>query len=82
MTVKLRLEGEPEEIAALLARMAEVVEVGGRGRTFPKRDGFGVMTYVEVRLPDAQTATAERLDPQPGLPAARNAAPPRRAASR
>lgn len=51
MTVKLRISGDREEIDQLLGLVASVVELAGAGRTYPNRDGFGVRTYLEARVP-------------------------------
>jgi hypothetical protein len=68
MTVKLRLDGEPDEIDRVIAALAAVLEVAEPSRTYPNRNAFGVRVYTEVRSPVAAepvTATATRTD-QPG----------------
>ncbi|UKD50739.1 hypothetical protein L3Q65_00295 (plasmid) [Amycolatopsis sp. FU40] len=78
MTVEMRLIGEdPDEMAQVLAVLADALEVGQRVRTLPTRDGFGVRAYLKARLRTAVHAEAE-VDRRPGLPAAGSDLPARR----
>ena len=68
MSVDIRFNGEPEEIAAVLAAMtAAGIEIAGTGREYPNRGGFGVSVYVEARIPGSGPvrATAERTETPP-----------------
>jgi hypothetical protein len=49
MTIKVRLSGEPEHIAAMIAHLQAVFEVAGGDRAYPNRGSFGVRVYLEVR---------------------------------
>ena len=49
MTVKVRLSGEPEHIAAVLAVIRETFETAGGDRAYPNRGAFGVRVYLEIR---------------------------------
>lgn len=62
MTVKFRLSGEPDEVAAVLAALARVAEVATDGRQYGNRGAFGVRVYGEVRALETVTARAERAD--------------------
>jgi hypothetical protein len=69
MTVKLRLTGEPDELARVLHALDQVLEVATDRRTYPQRGGFGVRCYAEVRLP-ATTSTTRTDRPRPMRPIA------------
>ncbi|MDX2971105.1 hypothetical protein [Kribbella solani] len=49
MTIKVRLSGEPDDIAAMVAHLSTEFEVAGGNRTYPNRGSFGVRVYLEVR---------------------------------
>jgi hypothetical protein len=49
MTLRIRLSGDPDEIAALLAELRDRYEVAGGERAYPNRGAFGVRVYLEVR---------------------------------
>jgi hypothetical protein len=64
MTVKLRMTGEPEDIARVLHALGQVLEVAYDGRTYPQRGGFGVRAYAEVRTPNATgTVRVDQIHP-------------------
>ena len=65
MTVKLRLTGEPDELAGILAAISSVLDVATDGRTYPQRGGFGVRCYAEARLPTATTHVHQEATPRP-----------------
>ena len=67
MTVKLRLTGEPDELAGILAAISSVLDVATDGRGYPQRGGFGVRRYVEARLPTATTHVNQVAPPRPVL---------------
>lgn len=69
MTVKLRVLGDPDEVAQVLAVLNEALELAYDGRTYPNRGGFGVRAYVEARPWPVTSARASRLDRR-SLPAA------------
>lgn len=62
MTVDVRMSGEPDEIAQLVALLNQFADVAANDRQYPNRGGFGVRVYAEVRLPERQAAQAERTD--------------------
>ncbi|TDW65622.1 hypothetical protein [Kribbella pratensis] len=49
MTVKVRLSGDPEQIAAVVAVLREAYETAGGDRAYPNRGAFGVRVYLELR---------------------------------
>jgi hypothetical protein len=53
MTVKLRLTGEPDEMARILDAIGSVLDVGHRWPHLPQRGGSGVRCHAEARLPTA-----------------------------
>jgi hypothetical protein len=52
VTIKVRLSGEPGEIARLFAHLREHFEVAGGDRTYPNHGSFGVRVYAELRERD------------------------------
>ncbi|ADB31275.1 hypothetical protein Kfla_2196 [Kribbella flavida DSM 17836] len=66
MTIKVRLSGEPEEIARLVEHLRVEFEVAGGERAYPNRGSFGVRVYLELRdqhgAPPAQRVRTERVD--------------------
>lgn len=50
MTVKLRVLGDPDEVAKVLAVLDGVLDLAGNDRVYPNRGGFGVRVYVEARF--------------------------------
>lgn len=66
MTVKVRLIGPPEQIAAILDLLGATMDVSRPDRTYPARGGFAgdVRAYAEVRpaVPQPVQATAARTD--------------------
>lgn len=68
MTVKLRVLGDPDEVAQVLAALNDALELAWDGRTYPNRGGFGVRAYLEARPRPTAAARAERID-RPRLPA-------------
>lgn len=62
MTVRVRLSGQPDEIAALIAALADRFEITGGDRAYPNRGAFGVRVYLEARpLPGSPPpGTSER----------------------
>jgi hypothetical protein len=67
MTVKLRLTGEPDELARILDAISSVLDVATDGRTYPQHGGFGVRCYAEVRLPTATTHAHQDASERPEL---------------
>jgi len=65
VTVKLRLTGEPDELARILDASRRVLDVATDGRTYPKRGGFGVRRYAEARLPTTTTHVHHDATPRP-----------------
>ena len=67
MTIKVRLSGEPDEIARLVEHLRHQFEVAGADRAYPNRGSFGVRVYLELREPaagqDTQRVRAERVRP-------------------
>jgi len=59
MTVKVRLSGEPEQIAAVVAVLRDAYDTAGGDRAYPNRGAFGVRVYLEIRptTPPTQTST-------------------------
>lgn len=67
--MKLRILGEPDEVAQVLAVLDGALELAWDGRTYPNRGGFGVRAYLEARPRPVTTAHAEWAD-KCGLPPA------------
>ncbi len=67
MTVKLRLTGEPGELARILDAISSVLDVATDGRTYAQRGGFGVRCYAEARLPTTTTHGHHEPPPRPAL---------------
>jgi len=67
MTIKVRLSGEPDEIARLVEHLRAEFEVAGADRAYPNRGSFGVRVYLELRDQPGTTRTqrvhTERVDP-------------------
>jgi hypothetical protein len=67
MTIKVRLSGEPDEIARLVEHLRAEFEVAGADRAYPSRGSFGVRVYLELRdqrgVTSTQRVRAERVDP-------------------
>ena len=67
MTIKVRLSGEPDEIARLVEHLRDQFQVAGADRAYPNRGSFGVRVYLELRAPDPghdkQRVRAERVHP-------------------
>lgn len=67
MTIKVRLSGEADEIARLVAHLRDQFEVAGADRAYPNRGSFGVRVYLELREPtaarDTQRVRTERVHP-------------------
>lgn len=67
MTIKVRLSGEPDEIARLVEHLRREFQVAGADRAYPNRGSFGVRVYLELRArPDAPPSThvrSERVHP-------------------
>ena len=61
MTVKVRLSGEPDQIARVVALLRSTYDTAGGERVYPNRGAFGVRVYLEVRAatppPTTQTKT-------------------------
>ena len=49
MTIRLRVSGEPDEIAALIAELRGRYDVAGGEHAYPNRGAFGVRVYLEIR---------------------------------
>jgi len=56
MTIKVRLFGEPDEIARLVEHLRDQFEVAGADRAYPNRGSFGVRVYLELRETDPDQA--------------------------
>jgi hypothetical protein len=56
MTIKVRLSGEPGEIARLVEHLRGQFEVAGADRAYPNRGAFGVRVYLELRESTDQSA--------------------------
>lgn len=67
MTIKVRLSGEPDEIARLVEHLRHQFQVAGADRAYPNRGAFGVRVYLEPREPnpnqDTQRVRSERVHP-------------------
>lgn len=67
MTIKVRLSGEPDEIARLLAHLRVHFEVAGGDHTYPNGGSFGVRAYAELREhideEPPQRVASERVHP-------------------
>ncbi|WP_350280476.1 DUF3970 family protein [Kribbella sp. HUAS MG21] len=67
MTIKVRLSGEPDEIARLVKQLRQQFEVAGTERAYPNGGSFGVRVYLELRetQPDQITRRvhSERVHP-------------------
>jgi hypothetical protein len=67
MTIKVRLSGEPDDIARLVAHLRAEFEVAGAERAYPNRGSFGVRVYLELRDPTTgqrtQRVHSERVEP-------------------
>lgn len=67
MTIKVRLSGEPDEIAGVVEHLRHEFEVAGGDRAYPNRGSFGVRVYLELREPtagrDTQRVRSERVQP-------------------
>ncbi|MEV4260568.1 hypothetical protein [Kribbella sp. NPDC049584] len=61
MTIKVRMSGEPDEIARLVDHLRGHFEVAGSDRAYPNRGSFGVRVYLELR---ENTAHDDRSAPQ------------------
>jgi hypothetical protein len=61
MTIKVRLSGEPDEIARLVEHLRHEFQVAGADRAYPNRGSFGVRVYLELRShPDADADSGTR----------------------
>lgn len=67
MAVKLRVLGDPDEVARVLAVLDGALDLAWDGRTYPCRGGFGVRAYLEARPGPVASADTERAD-RPGIP--------------
>jgi hypothetical protein len=57
MTIKVRLSGEPDEIARLVEHLRDQYQVAGADRAYPNRGSFGVRVYLELRDADSHQPT-------------------------
>lgn len=66
MTIKVRLSGEPDEIARLVEHLRAEFDVAGADRAYPNRGSFGVRVYLELRdqqgVMGKQRVRAQRVD--------------------
>jgi len=60
MTVKVRLSGEPDQIAAVVALLRDSYETAGGDHAYPNRGAFGVRVYLEIRPNSTSTGTTGR----------------------
>ncbi|MGY4770305.1 hypothetical protein ACXC9Q_25595 (plasmid) [Kribbella sp. CWNU-51] len=67
MTIKVRLSGEPDDIARLVEHLRHQFQVAGADRAYSNRGSFGVRVYLELREPaaarDKQRVRSERVQP-------------------
>jgi hypothetical protein len=67
VTIKVRLSGEPDEIARLVEHLRDQFHVAGADRAYLNRGSFGVRVYLELRDADSRQATrrvrSERVHP-------------------
>ncbi|TCN39834.1 hypothetical protein EV644_10380 [Kribbella orskensis] len=49
MAIKVRLSGEPDDIARLVDHLRAEFDVAGADRSYPNRGSFGVRVYLELR---------------------------------
>jgi hypothetical protein len=67
MTIKVRLSGEPDEIARLVEQLRQQFDVAGADRAYPNRGAFGVRVYLELREPHPdqtpRQARSQRVHP-------------------
>jgi hypothetical protein len=67
MTIKVRLSGEPDEIARLVEQLRQQFQVAGADRAYPNRGSFGVRVYLELREADpgegSRRVRSERVHP-------------------
>lgn len=63
MTIKVRLSGEPDDIARLVEHLRHQFQVAGADRAYPNRGSFGVRVYLELRLAEkrARRVHSERV---------------------
>jgi hypothetical protein len=66
MTIKVRLSGEPDEIARPVEHLRHQFQVAGADRAYPNRGSFGVRVYLELRETaaggqDKQQVRSERV---------------------
>ncbi|GAA3144631.1 hypothetical protein JOF29_005709 [Kribbella aluminosa] len=57
MTIKVRLSGEPDEIAQLVEHLRDQFQVAGADRAYPNRGSFGARVYLELRDADPHQPT-------------------------
>jgi hypothetical protein len=67
VTIKVRLSGEPDEIARLVEHLRDQFQVAGAARAYPNRGSFGVRVYLELRdahpIQATQRVRSERVHP-------------------
>ena len=74
MTVKVRLSGDPDELARLVGHLRAEFEVAGGDRAYPNRGSFGVRVYLELRpAQHIRRVHSERV--QPAKPSRREVEP-------
>jgi hypothetical protein len=65
MSIKVRLSGEPDEIARLVEHLRTEFEVAGGDRAYPNRGSFGVRVYLELRpAQHIRRVHSERVQPE------------------
>jgi hypothetical protein len=62
MTIKVRLSGEPDDIAGLVEHLRAEFDVAGADRAYPNRGSFGVRVYLELR--NHTTTNPRNTDPR------------------
>ncbi|WP_329064906.1 DUF3970 family protein [Amycolatopsis sp. NBC_01480] len=60
MTIKIRLDGEPEEITSAVQRLRETFEVAYNDKVMSNENSFTVRAYMEARMqPHAASEDAQ-----------------------
>lgn len=62
MSVKVRLSGEPGDIAHLVEHLRTEFDVAGADRSYPNRGSFGVRVYLELRTHTAYPRTTDNTE--------------------
>lgn len=60
MTVQVRLSGQPDQIARVVALLRSTYETSGGDRAYPNRGAVGLRVYLEVRATTPPTTNTTR----------------------